>query len=101
MIVYNITYAIPHVLYDDWMNWMRTTHIPEIMSTGHFKHFQIMQLMDVDETEGVTIAVQFHAKSESCYNTYLTEYAPALRLKASSVWGDKIPGFSTKLRIVQ
>ncbi len=101
MIIYNITYAVPHELYEDWMNWMKTVHIPEIMSTGHFAHFQIMQLMDVDQTEGLTMAVQFHAPSEKSYNSYITECAPALRLKASGKWGDKIPGFRSKLKIVQ
>lgn len=100
MIVYNITYAIPHGLHEAWLQWMKDMHIPEIMSTGHFLRFQMMQLMDMDEKEGLTYAVQFFAASEKECNDYLTKSAPALRLKASAQWGDQIVGFRTRMRIV-
>jgi len=101
MLVYNITYAVSHEIKEEWMAWMKAVHIPQIMSTGHFSSFKVMRLLEVDEQEGLTFAVQFHAETEENYRSYLAEYAPALRLTATRHWGNQVMGFRTLMEIVQ
>jgi hypothetical protein len=57
--------------------------------------------LEVGEQEGVTYAVQFYAASLPQYNTYITNHAPALRLKANQKWGDQVLGYRTIMEIVQ
>lgn len=101
MLVYNITYAVSHEIHEAWLSWMQGTHIPEIMSTGLFSSFKVLRLLEVDEEEGLTFAVQFQAETEENYRTYIAEHAPALRLNASRQWGDRVIGFLTLMTIVQ
>lgn len=101
MILYNITYMVSHPIHEEWLVWMKTIHIPEIMSSGLFERNQLLKLLEVDEQEGVTYAVQFYADSLQQYNTYITNHAPALRLKANQKWGDQVLGYRTIMEIVQ
>lgn len=101
MLVYNITYAVSHEIHEAWMTWMKGIHIPEIMSTGLFSSFKMLRLLEVDEEEGLTFAVQFHAEKEEHYRKYIAEHAPALRLHATRQWGDQVIGFRTLMAIVQ
>ena len=101
MIVYNITYLVNHAIHDQWLEWMKTEHIPEMLSTGHFERFQILRLKDVDETEGISYAIQFFANNKEEYNAYILKYAPALRLKANERWKEEVIGFRTLMEIVQ
>jgi len=65
------------------------------MSTGLFSSFKVLRLLELDEQEGLTFAVQFHAETEEHYRNYIAEHAPALRLAATQQWGDQVMGFRT------
>ncbi|MEQ9302638.1 MAG: DUF4286 family protein, partial [Marinoscillum sp.] len=36
MILYNITVNVQEGVQEDWLNWMKAVHIPEVMQTGCF-----------------------------------------------------------------
>lgn len=101
MYLYNITYLVPHVLVDSWLQWMKNDHIPEMLATGLFTHHRILQLVEVDESEGITFAFQFYTESAAHYKKYITEFAPSLRAKANKKWGDQVVGFRTVMKSVQ
>lgn len=101
MLVYNITYAVPHEIHEEWLAWMKNIHIPEMMSIGLFSSHTILRLIEMDEQDGVGIAVQFKADNEEDYRKYITEHAPGFRLKAKMAWGEQVLGFRTLMEIVQ
>ncbi|MEY3542099.1 MAG: hypothetical protein RLZZ204_911, partial [Bacteroidota bacterium] len=51
MILYNITYMVAHEIHDEWLSWMKSSHIPEMMSCGMFERNQLLRLLEVDEQE--------------------------------------------------
>jgi hypothetical protein len=101
MLIYNITYLVSHEIHDEWLAWIKSSHAPEMLSTGHFSGYTVLRLRDVDETEGITYALQFRIPDEVHYSQYLSESAPALRLKATQRWGEKVMAFRTLMEIVQ
>lgn len=101
MLLYNITYAVPHSLRNNWLEWMKTVHIPEILTTSCFQRHQLLQLLEVDETEFRTFALQLFAENEEDYRKYLQEFAPHLRQQANSMWGENILGFRTLMSVLQ
>lgn len=101
MIVYNITYMISHQVHDEWLTWMKETHMPEMMSTGLFERNQMLRILEVDETEGLSFAVQFFVSNLDNYNSYITNHATALRLKGTQKWSNQVLGFRTLMEIVQ
>ena len=36
MYIYNVTVSIDKELAEDWLNWMKTIHVPDVLNTGHF-----------------------------------------------------------------
>ena len=100
MIVYNVTSKVDHSIAVLWLNWMKQEHIPEIIATGCFTHATILHMIETDETDGITYAVQYHAESKTLYNRFIEEYATLLSNKATGKWGSKYIAFRSVLQIV-
>jgi len=100
MVVYNITIQVNWSIHDKWLPWMQTIHIPEVLSTGKFSHHSMLKLLDMDETEGPTYAIQFFAADRNEYEDYITQHAPLLRQKTQSLWNDQIHAFRTLMEVV-
>lgn len=99
-IVYNVTTKVDHRIVNEWLQWMKETHINDIIATGCFTHAVILQLIEVDETDGPTFAVQYHAESKALYNRYISEFSTVTRQSALNKWGDKIISFRSVLQVV-
>jgi hypothetical protein len=101
MLLYNITYLVPEEITDIWLKWMKEDHIPKIMETNLFEKNTLLQLINVDEQDGITFALQLYIISEMKFDEYKKKFAPVLHLDAKQVWGEQILLFKTLMRIVQ
>ncbi len=100
MLIYNVTIKIEHSIAEAWFNWLKEEHIPDIMGTGCFTHAVILRLVEVDDTEGPTYAVQYHASGRENYNRYISQFAEEMRKRSSTKWGDKFIAFRSVLETV-
>lgn len=101
MIVYNITIKVDWSVSQDWLTWMQETHIPDVLNTGCFDKYQFVRLLQVDETDGPTYAIQYYAASLSKYDYYLQHYAPLQKELIKEKWNDKYDDFTTLMQIVE
>ncbi|MEQ8470733.1 MAG: DUF4286 family protein [Marinoscillum sp.] len=98
MILYNITVNVEEGVQNDWLTWMRNTHIPEVMKTGCFEDYKLLKLLNDDpEAVGTTYAIQYFATSMAVLNAYLNEHAPLLRQKHIDRYQNKCVSFRTFL----
>ncbi len=100
MIIYNVTTKVAREITEAWQKWLKEEHIPELIATGCFTHAVVLHLLEADDEEGSTFAVQFHADSKAQYNSYIEKYADEMRKKSINLWGDKCISFRTLMRIV-
>jgi len=100
MFIYNITMQVEWSIHEAWLQWMADVYIPETLSTNCFKKYQFIQLMEIDETEGPTYALQLYAETKEDYSRYIQSYAPALNETMMHLWNDKVLTFSTLMRVV-
>jgi hypothetical protein len=100
MIVYNVTVKVEHTIAPGWLTWLREEHIPAIINTGCFTHAAIFHLWEADDEEGVTYAVQYHAKDEASYHLYIEKFSGEMRKKAIDKWGHQTIAFRTVMRVV-
>jgi hypothetical protein len=100
MIIYNVTIQVAHAIAENWLPWMQQVHIPEVMATGCFEKFQLVKLLDTDESEGITYAVQYYAPDLPQCEAYLDKYAPMLRKKVSDTWGDQVFAFRSLMEVI-
>lgn len=100
MIIYNVTIKVHATISDEWLLWLKDEHIPDVINTGCFTHAVILRLMEVDDTEGPTFAVQYHADSKGLYNNYIENHAALMRQKGFDKWGDKFIAFRSVMQVV-
>ena len=100
MIVYNVTVKIEFSIMEEWLKWLKSEHIPDIINTECFTKATIFRLLEVDETEGPTYAIQYFAESKSLYNSYIQNHAEEMRKKGTAKWGGKFIAFRSVLQIV-
>lgn len=100
MIIYNVTTQVDLVVADNWLKWMRDEHIPDVTGTGCFTHAVVLELIEVDQSEALTYAVQYHAESKALYNRYIREFSELMRRKAIEKWGDKVISYRSVLQVV-
>ena len=100
MIIYNVTTKVTHFINDRWLQWMKEEHIPAIMATGLFHDYRICRLLDQDDSDGPTYAVQYFTDTLENYHTYLQEHASLLRQKSFDAFGDQFVAFRTVMQVV-
>ena len=100
MIIYNVTIKVEHSIVQDWLAWLKEEHIPEMISTGCFTNATILRLLEVDDTEGPTYAVQYHAASNDLYNNYIENFSDEMRKKGAEKWGSRFIAFRSVMQIV-
>lgn len=100
MIIYNITTKVAASIAPDWLRWMQQDHIPAVMATGCFTEYKMVRLLEVDDSEGPTYAIQYHAAGKADYEHYLSEYAAALRKDAFDKWGNNFISFRSLMEVV-
>lgn len=100
MIIYNVTIKVHGSIKEDWLLWLKEEHIPDVIQTGCFTHAVILRLIEVDDTEGPTYAVQYYAESKGLYNNYIENHAAAMRQKGFDKWGNNFIAFRTVMQVV-
>ena len=100
MVVYNVTVKVQQAIADAWLGWLKEEHIPDIIATGCFTHATILRLLEVDDSEGPTYAVQYHGANRELYNKYISSFADDMRKRGTDKWGDKFIAFRTVMQIV-
>lgn len=100
MFIYNVTTKVEHPVSTEWLQWLQQVHIPAMIATGCFTKAVILKLKAVDDSDGLTYAVQYYANNETDYEKYLANFATDLRAEALNKWGDKIISFRTIMEVV-
>jgi hypothetical protein len=100
MLIYNITIKVDWSIHEAWLKWMLDIHIPEVLSSGCFIKHQFVHLMEIDDTDGPTYALQLYVENKENYKKYLALYQQALNLAALELWSDHVLTFSTLMQVV-
>ncbi len=100
MIIYNVTVKVHGSIETEWLAWIKEIHAPEVIATECFNDYKILRLLEIDDSEGPTYAIQYFAESKSLYNRYAEKYAPELRNRSFEKWGDKFIAFRSVMQIV-
>ena len=100
MLIYNITIQLQHSIHEAWVKWMQEKHMPEIMNTLCFEKCQLVRLLEVDETEGVTYAAQYYAADYEHYNNYIQNFATIFRKDSFELWSNQFIAFRSLMQVV-
>lgn len=99
MILYNVTINIDHDVHDEWLQWMKEKHIPDVMSTGLFLENKIARIL-AEEEGGKAYSIQYLMRSMDDYETYQRDHAPRLQAEHSERYAGKFGAFRTLLHVI-
>ena len=100
MYIYNVTIKIVPEIQDAWLEWLQGTHVPEVLETGCFSKATIVRLLEVDDSDGPTYAIQYFAESKALYNRYIDKFANLLRDKSFEKWGNRFMAFRSLMQVI-
>ena len=101
MILYNVTVNVEDSIHEEWLEWMKSTHIPDVLKTGLFESNKLYKLITRQEDEsGHTYSVQYFLKDMESYRTYNQEFAPALQAIYNERYQGKYAAFRSLLEEV-
>lgn len=99
MILYNVTVKVDKEIHLEWLNWMRSEHIPAVLDTGKFTDFRICRLLQ-DEPDGVTYAIQYFSPDLETLIRYQQEDARRLQQEHAARFEGRYAAFRTAMEII-
>jgi len=100
MLIYNVTINIDESVHDQWLDWMKDKHLPDMLATGKFSHAKMVKVLVEEDMGGITYSVQYTTQSRDTLEAYYKEDADRLRADAQKLFPNKFVSFRTELEVV-
>ncbi len=88
MLTYQVKITVNASVEAEWLQWMKTKHVPDVIATGLIRSFHIL----MPEETPQTYLFQYHFASKDDYERYSQEYAPKLREELIEKFGGQFEG---------
>ena len=62
MILYNVTVNIDPEVHEDWLDWMKKTHIPDVLNTGLFIDNRFLRVLNTEAAPSWMRPYKTHTK---------------------------------------
>lgn len=100
MFLYNVTIGIDPSVEQEWVHWMKTEHILDVLNTGMFVTAKMYKVLHESEDGTISYSTQYFAESLNHVEKYLEQFAPALREEVNKRFAGKHIAFRTLLEEV-
>jgi len=94
MILYHVTINLDDSIQQEWLEWMQSKHIPDVMATGQFLDFRLTYMM-FSEVEGHTYSVQYLLQDMEALEFYMEQFAPLLQKEHQNKFEGKFVAYRT------
>lgn len=101
MIIYNVTVKVEAQIAEDWLRWLLSEHAPNIMQTKCFTDYRVVRLLEVDDSEGPTYAIQYYAQSKADYIKYIEVHSSKMHQLSFQKWAGKFIAFESVMEVVK
>ncbi len=100
MLLYNVTVTIDLDIHQDWLRWMRETHIPDVMATGMFVSYRMCRLLGHEHEDSEIYALQYLVSDMAHLRRYMDEFAPELQRQHAQRYEGRYAAFRTVMEMV-
>jgi hypothetical protein len=101
MILYNITFTVNNEIEEDFVQWMKDTHIPDIFDTGLFLEHKFFRLLNSPDDSITNYSLQFFTENTGKLIEYEKSFAHPLRFQTQARYGEKVMAFRTLMELVK
>ncbi len=95
MILYSVTVNLDESIHEEWLEWMTTKHIPDVMATGCFKESKVYRILSPEPEEGVGFCIQYACDALEDFERYQIEHAAILQSEHKEKYGTRVTSYRT------
>lgn len=99
-VIYNVTVSINPTVEEAWVDYMCSTHIPEVIATGCFMECR-MSKMNNEEDGACTYAMTYVAFGQEDLDRYQKNFAADLQKDHKDKFEGQFAAFRTTLNVIQ
>lgn len=99
-IIYNVTVKVDEQICDEWLSWMKSKHIPDVMRTGKFESFRFNRLINRMEEDGVSFTIQYVCQDMKTFHAYQVQDAPKLQKEHTDRYNGRFVAFRTMMELL-
>lgn len=100
MIIYNITTQVTADAEDNWKRWLREEYLPAIDATGLLSSHQLVQLLELEQEEGATYAVQLYFENMQRFAEFRADHLSELEEMERRRWRDDVVSFASLMEVI-
>ncbi len=101
MVTYSITYSIEQQVEQEWLAWIHLDYIPQIMDTGYFEDYRVVQLIyPIPQAGTRTYNLQFTCETRMKLKDYQQVHETEHTHIHQQRYKDQVVSFYTILREV-
>ncbi len=100
MLIFNTTYQVTSNHTENWIQWIKTEHIPFMMKSDVFLEPQISKIVGSEDESGTSFSVQFKVDNMDTLILWHKQYATEFQDIASAKFGTEVVFFSTVLELI-
>ncbi len=100
MTILNITTKISWEIHEQWKSWLLKEHVPAILATCLFERYQFVHLLEMDDDDGPTYALQLYAPTGEQVKIYRKHHLQEFDSKAQKLWGNRMVSFLSVMEVI-
>lgn len=97
MILYNITFNVELDVVDSFKDYLKEQHIAQLNFGEDLVDYKLFRLLNVDESEAMTMTLQYFLKDIGTYNEHLVVIDKNLKKELFQQFGEKVLYFCSVL----
>jgi hypothetical protein len=99
MLIYNETFIVDDAIVDEWIVWIKNTHIPAILATGAFDSYQVLTVLD-SPNEGITYCFQYQTDTVERYSDFYYKHMETLHKAHNAQFEERFALFHTLMETI-
>jgi len=100
-IIYNVTIKVDKDVEQEWCQWMKEKHIPDVISTGCFMECRFNKVLFFDDEEGAMYTAQYLSENMSKLQEYQGTHALILQKKHQDKYKDQYVAFRSVMEVIE
>ena len=79
VIIYSVTVSVDRSSSAEWLQWMTSVHIPDVLNSGYFGAHSVRRVIDPTNEFADTFVIEYECESLDRCRAYRHDAAPALQ----------------------
>lgn len=89
-VVYAVTLRVDSAIAGEWLTWMQTVHIPDVMATGCFEAHELRRLLEPGDAGRAAFEIRYLSASREDYQRYQEIHAARLMAEHTARYGERV-----------